>query len=298
METIYDESPQIKPIQCHLLKSMEAGNADFHFHECYEIYLLLEGEVSYYVEQSCCRLKPGDLILFTDQEIHKAINHSNAAFSRAVLWFDPMYAWQFCSSQTNLLRCFHQHRPGINNVISLAPEQVEQYLQLFETIESWYGGPTEKNTLEDDLLSLEYGRDLRGVMAFTQLLLMINEAFICLTDQDPEIYNHRLQPVIRYIDAHLSESITLDTMASACSLDKYYLSHLFKKETGSTIFQYILVKRVAMARELLSLGSSVAEAGEQSGFHDYANFIRTFKKITGYSPGTLKKMSRDRGILR
>ena len=71
------------------------------------------------------------------------------------------------------------------------------------------------------------------------------------------------------------------------------MSHLFKRETGSTIFQYILVKRIAMAREFLSMGTSVAETCVQSGFGDYANFIRTFKKITGYSPGHFKKMSRD-----
>lgn len=293
METKYDEAPQINPVQCHFYQSTTAGSEDFHFHECYEIYLLLEGEISYYVEQSRCCLKPGDLILFTDQEIHKAVNRSGAVYSRAVLWFDPMYAWQFCSSQTNLLRCFHQHRPGINNVISLTPEQVEHFLKLFKTIESWYGGLPGDYTLEEELLALEYGRDLKGIMAFTQLLLMINEAFICRADQSPDPYSYRLQPMLQYIETHLSTPITLEDLAHACSLDKYYLSHLFKKETGSSIFQYILVKRVAAARELLCLGSSVAKAGEEAGFHDYANFIRTFKKITGRSPGTIKKLSQD-----
>ena len=126
-----------------------------------------------------------------------------------------------------------------------------------------------------------------------RLLLMINETFLFLPDQDPEFYSHRLQPVMAYIDSHLAEPITLDSIAQVCSLDKYYLSHLFKRETGSTIFQYILVKRIAMARELLSMGTSVAETCVQSGFGDYANFIRTFKKVTGNSPGHFKKMSRD-----
>ncbi|MEG2350978.1 MAG: AraC family transcriptional regulator, partial [Hungatella sp.] len=94
-----------------------------------------------------------------------------------------------------------------------------------------------------------------------------------------------------YIDQHLSEALSLESISTACSLDKYYLSHLFKKETESTIFQYILVKRIAQAKELLSLGSSVTEACQQSGFNDYANFIRSFKKVTGYSPGHFKKLN-------
>lgn len=85
------------------------GTQRFSFHENYEIYLLLEGEIAYYVEQSRCPMKPGDLILFTDQEIHKAVNLKNTPYTRMVIHVDPLYVWKFCTPQTNLLRCFHQH---------------------------------------------------------------------------------------------------------------------------------------------------------------------------------------------
>lgn len=283
MEDIYDNNDQIKtdlPVTCRLITAMEAAHRDFHFHEQYEIYLLLEGEIAYYVEQSRCSMKPGDLILFTDQEIHKAVNLSRTPFTRMVIHLDPLYVWQFCTPQTNLLRCFHQHRPGVNNIISLNPEQLERFQKYFYQLQGSHAAG-------------EYGADILGISALMRLLLMINESFLFLPDQDPEFYSHRLQPVMSYIDRHVAEPITLDSIAQVCSLDKYYLSHLFKRETGSTIFQYILVKRISIARELLSMGTSVAETCVQSGFGDYANFIRTFKKTTGYSPGHFKKMSRD-----
>lgn len=283
MEVTHDNDnniPGSPPVTCRLITALEAAHRDFHFHENYEIYLLLEGEIAYYVEQSRCTMKPGDLILFTDQEIHKAVNLLDTPYTRMVIHVDPLYVWKFCTSQTNLLRGFHQHRPGVNNIISLTSEQLALFQECFEQ-------------LRESSESHEYGTDIKGMTALLRLLMMINESFLFLPDKEAAFYEHRLQPVMVYIDEHLSEPISLDDVAQVCSLDKYYLSHLFKRETGSTIFQYILVKRIARAKELLSMGTSVSDSCIRSGFGDYANFIRTFKKVTGFSPGYFKKMSRD-----
>lgn len=279
MQITYDNPEHEKtpfPIQCQLITDMDAQNRDFHFHNCYELYLLLDGEISYFVEQSCYHMKPGDMMIFTDQEIHKAVNRLDTPFTRMVIHIDPLYVWQFSTGQTNLLRCFHQHRPGMHNLLSLSPERqlaFQDYFYLLYEGKAW-----------DD-----YGRDIRGMVALMNLLLMVNEAFIQEASPLQKTEDHRLYSVMNYISQHLEESLTLDSIADHCGLDKYYLSHLFKKETDSTIFQYIMVKRIALAKELLSLGSSVADACTQSGFHDYANFIRTFKKVTGCPPGVFRK---------
>ena len=68
-----------------------------------------------------------------------------------------------------------------------------------------------------------------------------------------------------------------------------YLNPVFKKETGSTIFQYIQAKRLCLAQLALSRGASVTEACEEAGFNDYSNFIRTFRKILGCTPGEYQK---------
>ena len=85
------------------------------------------------------------------------------------------------------------------------------------------------------------------------------------------------------------EDFTLDDIAGYMALDKHYLCHLFKKETGSTIFQYIQAKRLCLAQLALSRGASVTEACEEAGFNDYSNFIRTFRKILGCTPGEYQK---------
>lgn len=278
MERTYEYSEFAEPINCQFTTAMKAGNVNFHMHNSYELYLLLDGEISYFVEQSCYHMKPGDLIIFTSQEIHKATNLKDTPFTRIVLHINPMFVWRFCTAQTNLLGCFHQHRPGANNRISLTPEQLELFQSYLQQIDR-------------DNKQNNYGSDLRAITTLISLLLMVNECFQSAPGQEPNLHPHRIQPVMAYIDQHLSEPLTLESISHSCSLDKYYLSHLFKKETESTIFQYIQVKRIALAKELLTLGSTVTDACQQSGFNDYANFIRTFKKVTGYSPGHFKKLN-------
>lgn len=265
-----------EPINCQWTTSLKAGNMDFHLHNNYEIFLLLEGSISYFVEQSCYHMNPGDLILFNSQEIHKAINVLDTPFTRMVLHVNPMFIRQFCTSRTNLLACFHHHGPGLDNMRTLTPEQAKRHRELFCRIKEFSG----RN---------DYGSDLQSITAVIELLLMVNECFSSTVPKNAGAGHDRIWPIMTYIDEHLTEHLTLENIAKTLSMDKYYLSHLFKKETESSIFQYILVKRIALSKELLSQGYTVTEACQQAGFNDYSNFIRSFKKITGYSPGQFKK---------
>ena len=59
----------------------------------------------------------------------------------------------------------------------------------------------------------------------------------------------------------------------------------FKSTTGFSVGGYITNYRIRQACALLRKGASVQEAGEQVGFGNNANFIRTFKRIIGITPG-------------
>ncbi|MNC57806.1 Multiple antibiotic resistance protein MarA [compost metagenome] len=94
-----------------------------------------------------------------------------------------------------------------------------------------------------------------------------------------------------YIDNHLHLALSLEGIAEELSVDKYYLSHLFKQQTGGTLYRYVLLKKITLAKQLLTAGNSVSDTCYLSGFNDYANFIRTFKNFTGHTPGQYGKKS-------
>lgn len=95
-----------------------------------------------------------------------------------------------------------------------------------------------------------------------------------------------VKEAIEYIRRHYNEpDISIGTVARDLNISEGYLSHTFKKETGSTILNYLTRYRIHKAMELLKdCRIKVYEVAEQVGYRDIAYFSTTFKKITGMSP--------------
>lgn len=267
-----------EPYSCDFTTSHVAGNVDFHMHNSHEIYLLVDGHIQYFVENACYDMNPGGLILFSNREIHKAINTSNEPFTRLVIHINPAHIRPFCTPNTNLLDCFHRD-PGKDNLVLLSKDEYERLIFM-------------AHMLENEKKRCTYGSDLISLTTLIQILILINQAWHNSGSVKTAPRPHRAQAIMNYIDDHLTEPLSLDSISLALSLDKYYLSHLFKSETESSIFQYIVVKRVALAKELLLKEHTVSEACHLSGFSDYSNFIRTFRQTTGCTPGQFKRLNR------
>lgn len=257
--------------------SHTARDAQFHLHNSFEIYLFLQGDVNCFVEQSLYRLKRGTLLMFNNQEIHRSSNLSSKPYERIVINFNHQMIEKFTTEHTNLLSCFLDRKKGQDNAILLSKKQLDVFLA-FAT------------KLIDILQNNEYGSDLLALTYLIQILVYINKLYKqdeFLLEQYP--LSEKLQDVLDYINTHITEDINLDKIGDHFSLNKSYLGRLFKKETGSTIYNYILLKRISMSKQMLADGRSVSEACTLCGFNDYSNFIRTFKQNTGYSPAKYAK---------
>lgn len=94
----------------------------------------------------------------------------------------------------------------------------------------------------------------------------------------------RIAEITSYIREHLSEDLSINSLAERFYISPSYLSVIFKNETGTTINKYVTAQRVALAKIRLSEGCSVAETCEQCGFRDYSNFLKVFSRSVGVSP--------------
>lgn len=250
----------------------KAFTSEFHLHNGYEIYFFLNGDVNYFVEQSCYKLQKGNLLIFNNKEIHKAVNLSDSSYERIVIHFKPELLQHICTEKTNLLDCFENRETGVNNIALLDVNRSNFFISTAKQL---------IHHLETD----SYGSDLLSLSNVIQLLVMVNETFSNKNQYITSIISPKILPVLQYIDLNLTENLSLDYLSNKLTISKYYLSHLFKENTGSTVYQYILLKRIALAKQLLLGGMNVTEACQQAGFTDYSNFIRTFKNATGISPG-------------
>ena len=103
---------------------------------------------------------------------------------------------------------------------------------------------------------------------------------------------HNVEKAIEYIHEHYCERIYLDDLANHVNLSKHYLCYLFKKETGTTITNYINDLRIEKAKQLLLDGEyAVKELYHRLGFRDQQYFSKTFKRIVGKTVTEYKRQA-------
>ena len=107
-----------------------------------------------------------------------------------------------------------------------------------------------------------------------------------LVETAKENEHPHIKHIKRYIAAHLSEKICLAEIAEAVHLVPHYCSALFSKHEGMSIFDFINLQRIELAKNLIMSGTlTLSEIAEHCGFDDYNYFSRVFKKVSGTSPG-------------
>ncbi|MFD1677905.1 AraC family transcriptional regulator [Alicyclobacillus fodiniaquatilis] len=245
---------------------------DFHLHDRCELYFLLAGDVRYFVEKNIYPLSVGDFIMTNPDEIHTPAFASAATYERIFIQLDPRYISQFDSGSYQLLRCFYDRKKGENNKIPLTKVETAELAMLFKRYEQLVKSPPPAaNQLK--------------LCCLIEILVFINQRFADHKNHNLSFEVHqKLSPVLDYIDHHLNEDLSLNTLEKELFINKYYLSKLFKKHIGSTLHEYIIYKRLSMAKRYLIEGCSVAEAQEKSGFTDYTSFLKMFKRTVGILP--------------
>ena len=109
--------------------------------------------------------------------------------------------------------------------------------------------------------------------------------FELLEGNEASISNRLLTNVIRYIDEHLDGDLSLTRLAQVGGFNASYLSRLFKQITGQAPSEYILHKRMELAKTLLSdTNEKIQDIAAKTGYLSAHSFTRTFRAETGISP--------------
>ena len=102
--------------------------------------------------------------------------------------------------------------------------------------------------------------------------------------------NKHIIEIIKYINEHIAEPITLSTISDVINLSKEYTSHIFKKETGKTVTEYINERKLIIAKEMiLSTSYPLTYISDRMSYENYSYFTKVFKKQFGVTPRTLRK---------
>jgi AraC family transcriptional regulator len=104
----------------------------------------------------------------------------------------------------------------------------------------------------------------------------------------------RLRAVVEYVEGHLDAGPTLAQLAAVARLSAYHFARQFKAATGLPPHQFVILRRVERARQILQEGTdlSLAEVAACTGFSDQSQFSHHFKRLVGVTPGQFRTPAR------
>lgn len=246
---------------------------DFHLHDGYEIYFLISGDVDYFVDNKVYSLKHHEMMITNPFELHTPVFRTREPYERAVVEFLPEIPLRYSRPDFNLLECFHNRANGEKNKISLEPAALRQVTDIFGQLKAL--APQQHSASE-----------IMKEALLVQLLVILNQAFLKLPPSfAPTDIPEPLEELVEYIGQNLHSDLSMVALEKRFFLDRSYMSRLFKQWVGIRLHEYIIHKRIAKAKELLIQDCNVTETCFKTGFNDYSNFIRMFKRIVGMTPG-------------
>lgn len=112
------------------------------------------------------------------------------------------------------------------------------------------------------------------------------EKVLVLSDDTPA----NLLRSLHYIKTNFSDQLTIEHLAAQAGISKFHFCRKFKKHTGMSPMNFVTLMRIEKAKGLLGRNIPVSAVAYKVGFNDLGNFIRSFKKVTGQTPSTYKKI--------
>lgn len=237
-----------------------------HCHNMYEVYLLVRGHGQYRIEGRLYSLAPYSLLLIRPGEFHYVQLDDMRPYERYALHFQAELLEE--SLRDELLAAFDSRPLGERNMLVRADRQ--GLLPYFERLAACCTMP-------------EPGRAQLARYLASALLAQLR-----CTLQPPSVQQQESQDIamraLEYLNTHLTEAISLDSLAQALYASKHYIGRRFRALTGASVMDYVIQKRVALARQWILQGQAPHVAATQAGFGDYSVFYRAYKRIVGHAP--------------
>jgi AraC-like DNA-binding protein len=236
--------------------------SDIHCHAEYEIYYFIRGDVDYRIEGRHYTLAPESLLLIPPHNIHGVAVQSRRPHQRVSIHFVPELLDE--AELSPMLEMFHAS--------PLYYPDVSMYKIGF-LVQSIFDCRDMKELLQK--AAIKY----RAISLLTHIYQLHLQSMVCTVPK-----NERIQTILLYLNRNLHEPISLDMLVREFHISKNHLNVIFRKETGTTVNQYLRIKRLVLARQEILKGCTAEEAAYKAGFNDYSNFYRAYKTFFGITP--------------
>ena len=238
---------------------------DYHWHNSIEITYVVKGLKVQCMEDEKIIAPTGTLLLVNSGVIHD-IDVKNG-LEGIVLLIDREYIDSICP------KC-KDHGFSLKTNLDASKEIIDYLFKLVTA--------HEKNNLLDAHIIV-----LKIIKILAEKLIV--DGFYIKEKHDDESYELVIS-IIKYINQHYQQKITLDKLALITNYNKSYLSNIFKKKTGITIFEYLRNVRLEHClSDLKYKNNTIVEIALNNGFANIQIFNRIFKEIYKITPKQYRK---------
>ena len=255
----------------NITQNPKSEDFQMHAHDVYELYVFLGGDAQYFVEGSVYDLSPKDIMIMRQGETHKLQVKGNTDYERISIHFSPMVVYD-CIGET-VLNPFNSRPLGLMNLYSLKDFETDHYLSCINTI---------KNCINEN-------KDNTYIIApLISLLVEISKAYDNKSQNKVKLKRSLAVEMVDFINKNLFEKLNLQIIADNFFISSSQANRVFKKQVGSSIWEYVVIKRLMAAKDMIAKGESASTAAEKCGFSDYSSFWRAYKKQFNQNPKNIK----------
>ena len=262
----------------HSVDTLPAQDGFFlHAHRTYELYYFISGDCYYTVEGTDYPLTPGCFLLMRSGEAHTLHIRSEDKYERITVNFAPSII-PLLGKEIGELFC---DRPLGKRNLYIPSKESAEFLKacMLKISKETSSGNNE-------------GRIISNLMPILTELYNIKESLSDGTthfNPPSQGSSETVSKIIEYINANLVTIRGFDELEKEFFFSKSYINRIFKESTGSSVWDYIVLKRLLLSRSLLQNGKQANIVASECGFCDYSSFYRQFKQRFGISPLSARK---------
>lgn len=253
----------------------------YHYHRGIEILIVHRGAGHLVLNRRMYPIESGTILFFQPFQLHRlhfdVDEHS--PYERTILTFEPSSFEPYFKMFPSSHRFFdHMWKDDLPSPMFRMGSDTSFIDAVLERFHDKLADTEEENLLEGCALMIMLIMDYLGSIGDSGSI------------QGPPRTERHAEKIMQWIEKHYTEPFELDELARAMHLSKHHVSHLFRSETGSTITDYLIARRIRQACLLLKMeADSIEHIGARVGIPNFAYFCRLFKKMTGLTPNQYRK---------
>lgn len=272
----YINDPNFTLLHIKGFNASDSATSYLHYSRKYLLIYFKRGNGSIKIEGRNYVVREGDIILLNNTELFRLYVDDEIYHERLSLSLGDALFSKYPDSAPALLAPFFNRPKGASNKISAETTKQNGLHESLSTIL----GFLQSNEPEAPLLAF---------CELCRLLLSLGNAVKTSPALPQTASNPLIIDVLDYLNLHYTEEITITDLSAHFSIDKSHLSHLFKEYVGMSVLTYVIMRRIQHFNQIISTGLSVEEAAFKSGFRNYSNFFRLYKKYMKTTPTEFKK---------